>query len=153
MFLLMFYFWITKRTSDFQLTSGNSSFWEHENVLSPEGSGESRIESGPTVFTYVLYPQRTLRKQNAYEVYLIFFPFYPPMGLCESRNRMGSVWYSYQFIVFREGCLILLIYKRKFRDPRESLSFYSHSQSQLFFLWWMEDNRGGEWMKSHFTFI
>ena len=39
---------------------------------------------------------------------------YPPKGLCGSRTRMVSIWYSFHFIVSREGSLILSIYKRKF---------------------------------------
>ena len=49
-------FCVRKRILDFQFTSGNSSFLNLENVLSPEGTLlKQRTEVGPIVFTYVLF--------------------------------------------------------------------------------------------------
>ena len=104
------------------------SIWYSFNfIVSSEGCLTSSIYWRKFAFlkSWKLSPQGTLRKQNPYGVHLIFFPFYcfqrrmydtfnlltvtrlfkilkmfnPQKGLCESRTSMGSIWYSFHFIV------------------------------------------------------
>ena len=78
----------------------------------------------PSVFLISCFiPRKTLRKQSPYGVHMTVFPFYcvseavltilkseheinlfdivlSPKGTSESRTQMGSIWQSFNFIVF-----------------------------------------------------
>ena len=54
-FLLMFEFWIRKRILEFQFTGGFVPFWDLENVLSPEGTLQSRYRRRSYCFLLMFY--------------------------------------------------------------------------------------------------
>ena len=101
-----------------QFIDGNLPFLNLENVLSPEGTLQSRSQWGPIWdHSILLWSEKGM---GHFQVTSGNSPFWNPqnvlfpVGTLRSRTRMESILYSYHFLLSREGCLTLSIYRQKF---------------------------------------
>ena len=128
LFLVMFYFWVRKRILDFQFTDGNSTFWNLENVLSPEGTLESRYRRRSNWFYLCL-----ILGQETYiglSIYWRFFAFlrswkcFVPRRDSAKQSPMGAILILSILLWSGEECLTLSIYRQFFAFLRPPECFF-----------------------------
>ena len=131
LFLLMSYFVLGNVYWTFNLQTVFCLFETFKMFYPPKGLCIADTEGGPIVFAYVLFcvrkrildfqftfgflsfwdppecfiPRRDSEKQSPKVVQLFYLCFIPRRDYAK-HSPMGSIWYSFHFIVFRQGCLM-----------------------------------------------